>query len=179
MQSSAGIKNRPIIKCYVPESQVFLAACLNGAFASISAGSVDSCRLGVLDKGSNWIFSLLSFPGLPFGILFLLFYFLVYSDRSFIRQNRSFARKKLFSLFLKRFVYQMTYFEFVADWRFANYRYFISLLYTRKINVGITDLLPSSNILTTSHDGIDRPFPILDVMFMSKIISSYSFDSLS
>jgi len=120
----------------LPESHVFLAACLNGAFASISAGSVDSFRLGVLDKGSNWIFSLLSFSELPFGILFRLFCFLFYPGQPFIRQNRSHARKNLSSLFLRCFVCRVTTcFEFVA-----NYRYFI--LYVRKINVGAIDLLP-------------------------------------
>jgi len=111
----------------LPESHVFLAACLNGAFASISAGSVDSFRLGVLDKGSNWIFSLLSFSELPFGILFQLFYFLFYPGQSLILRNRSHARKKLSSLFLRCFVCRATTcFEFVANWRLANYRYFIS-----------------------------------------------------
>jgi len=158
----------------LPESHVFLAACLNGAFASISAGSVDSFCLGVLDKGSNWIFSLLSFSGLPFGILFRFSYFRFYPGRPFIRQNRSHARKKLSSLFLRCFVCRVTTcFEFVANWRLANYRYFI--MYIRKINVGAIDLLPFLD--TLSHDGIDRSFPILDVMFMSKIILSYSLGS--
>lgn len=123
---------------HVPKSHVFLA-CLNGAFASIS-GSIDSFRLGVLDKGSNWIFSLLSFPGLPFGILLPLFYFPFYSGRPFIRQSRSYARKELSSCFPSRFVYRVTCFEFSADWRLANYH----LSYTRKINA--IDLLPSLNV---------------------------------
>lgn len=61
----------------IPESHVFLVAFLNGTFASTSVRSRDSFCLEALDKGSSWIVSL-SFPGLPFVILFHFSFFSIW-----------------------------------------------------------------------------------------------------